>query len=475
MYYDSNIWWAVILIVVITGAIQGTCAYLTLLERKVSAWMQDRLGPNRVGPLGLLQPLVDGAKFILKEDIIPKHVDRLFYLLAPCIILTTAFLAFAVVPFGPTSAPPRLPILASTAGEQQRQTFEKVRKIFEASWNSSPKPAGFVLFPKRELDLPSAADATPAEADLYPAFTEYYTKLNDYEATPQFVIAPRLDIGILFVFSIASLATYGVILGGWSSNNKYSLIGALRSTAQLVSYEIPMGLSVMGVVLLSRSLNLEKIIDHQTSGNWLHGEGVWLIFLQPLAFLLFLTCIFAECNRLPFDLSECEQELVGGYLTEYSAMKFAMFFFAEYTHMITSSFLVVVLFLGGWHFPFIATEEMNGTGALVVKVLVIGVKMIAFIVFYMLIRWTVPRFRFDQLMSVAWKTLIPLALVNMICVVIVQHLIVVMGAPGELRWLLLPLSVGCIVLTGVITLNRIPAPKHKIRVMRGHEAVELYV
>jgi NADH-quinone oxidoreductase subunit H len=477
MYHEFSFWWTLILVGVVLGALQGTCAYLTLLERKVSAYMQDRIGPNRVGPYGLLQPLVDGVKFVLKEDIIPSHVDKLFFLLAPCIAISTAYLAFAVVPFGPTSVPPTMPPRSPTATESERRTYDDVRQKFEVAYENSPKPNGFSLFSKRAIDhLPTAPEtASDQEKTLYEQFGRYIAALNDYEATPQFVIVPRLDIGILFVFSISSLAVYGIILAGWSSNDKYSMIGALRSSAQLISYEIPMATSVLGVVLLCRSLNLERIIAYQTTGSALHGENVWLVFLQPLAFLLFLVSIFAECNRVPFDLPEAEQELVGGYLTEYSAMKFALFFLAEYTHMMTTSFLAVALFFGGWHFPWIATTEMTGPAAMIVKLLVVAVKMGLFIIFFMLIRWTIPRFRFDQLMNLAWRTLVPLAAVNLLCVLVVQHLVVALGAPPELRWLLLPLSLAAIVLTGVITLRRRSTPKQRVRVVRGHEKVEVCV
>jgi NADH-quinone oxidoreductase subunit H len=271
-------------------------------------------------------------------------------------------LAFAVVPFGPTDSPPEIP---------WPQTVEQEAK------------AG------------SVSDE----------------KVKKYDSETQFVIAPHVDIGIVFVFAVTSLSVYGIILGGWSSNNKYSMIGALRSSAQLISYEIPMGMSVLGVVLLSDSLNAERIIAHQV-------EAGWNVFYQPLACLLFLVCVLAECNRLPFDLPEAEQELVGGYHTEYGAMKFALYFLGEYTHMITTSFLLVVLFLGGWHFPGLPE---SGFAAIVLKLLVIAVKMVLLIVLYMLIRWTIPRFRFDQLMGLAWKVLMPLALVNLTCVMIVKH------------------------------------------------------
>jgi NADH-quinone oxidoreductase subunit H len=394
MYYESHIWWTVITIVVVMGILQAGVAYLVLLERKVAAWAQDRLGPNRVGPLGLLQPLADGGKFFLKEDIIPSHVDKLFFLLAPCIAVGTATLAFAVVPFGPTAAPPQI------------------------TWAQSTTEASRLYTPEVQ-----------AAKDRY----------ND---SYQFVIAPHVDIGILFVFAISSLAVYGIILGGWSSNDKYSLMGALRSSAQLVSYEIPMGLSILGVLLLSGSLNLERIIDQQLH----HG---WNFVYQPLACLLFLTSMFAECNRLPFDLPEAEQELVGGYHTEYSAMKFMLFFLGEYTHMITTSFLLIILFFGGWQFPWIAEWDSFW----LLKLIVFIVKMFLVICFYMLVRWTLPRFRFDQLMGIAWRVLIPLALANLLAVMVVKQLAETYGWANWLQAVVLfAVSIVLIVLTGALTL-----------------------
>jgi NADH-quinone oxidoreductase subunit H len=372
----TQLLYTVLTIVIIMGVIQGTCAFLIYVERKVSAWMQDRLGPNRVGPLGLFQSIADGLKFLLKEDIIPHRVDRFLYLLAPALAISTALLAFAVVPFGPTAV-------------------------------------------------------TPEEREQY-----------------QFVIAPNINIGILFVFAVASLNVYGIILGGWAANNKYSLMGAIRSSAQIISYEIPMGLAVVGVVLLTGSLNLERIIAYQADG------GPWFFFYQPLAFLLFMIASFAECNRLPFDLPEAEQELIGGYHTEYSALKFALFFLGEYTHMITTSFLMVILFFGGWHFPWIATAESFWF----VKLLMFALKMAFFIVFFMLIRWTIPRFRFDQLMNMAWKVLIPLALLNLLAVMIVQHCRL---SP----WWLLPVSILLFFGAGLFALLPSPSPK-KVLIQR---------
>jgi NADH-quinone oxidoreductase subunit H len=403
MYYDFDFWPTVITIAVVMGVLQVTCAYLILLERKVAAWAQDRLGPNRVGPRGLFQPIADGLKFLLKEDIVPSHVDRLFFLLAPCIAVGTAILAFAVVPFGPTTAPPQV------------------------RWAQTTTEA--------------AATHTP----------EVEAAVKEYNDTYQAVIAPHVDIGILFIFAVSSLAVYGIILGGWSSNDKYSLMGALRSSAQLISYEIPMGLSVVGVLILTGSLNLERIIGAQVIDLGGHG---WNVVYQPLGCLLFLTSIFAECNRLPFDLPEAEQELVGGYHTEYSAMKFAMFFLGEYTHMITTSFLFVILFFGGWQFPGVLSID-NWFVAWVVKLIVFAVKMFLIIFFYMLVRWTLPRFRFDQLMGIAWKVLIPLALANLVVVMVVKELADRYGwADWAQAVVLFAASVGLVVLAGALALGQ---------------------
>ena len=396
MHYDFNILATIITIAVMVGVILGTCAYLIYVERKVAALMQDRIGPNRVGPYGLLQPIADGLKFLFKEDIIPDHVDKLFYLLAPAIAVGTALLAFAVVPFGRTTEPPK---------RLWPQTVEEARK----------------------------SDPT------------FEDEVKKYNQTYQFVITPHVDVGIVFVFAVGSLAVYGIILGGWSSRNKYSFLGALRSSAQIISYEIPMGMSVLGVVLLSRSLNLERIIDQQVTGGW-------NVLYQPLGFLLFLTSIFAECNRLPFDLPEAEQELVGGYHTEYSALKFGLFFIGEYTHMITTSFLAVILFFGGWDLPGLTSAEAGGMADMVLKLGIFAVKMVCLIVLFMLVRWTLPRFRFDQFMALAWKVLIPLALANLVCVMVVKHM-------HWSDWWLLPASVLLFAGTGVAGMYRPARPR----------------
>lgn len=328
-------------ILVVVGITQGAVAYLILVERKIAAYTQDRIGPNRAGPFALLQPLADGAKMLLKEDVIPKYASKPLYLLAPWIAITMAMIGFAVVPFGPV-------------GPDQIMNFQ---------------------------------------------------------------IAPYVNIGILYVFAVGSLAIYGVILAGWASNNKYSFLGGLRSTAQLISYEIPLGLSILGMVLITGSLDLNDII------NWQDRTGVWGIFVQPLGFLLFFIAAFAETNRLPFDLNEAEQELVGGFHTEYSAMKFGMFFLGEYLHIITVSYITVILFFGGWDVPFLLSQEQTSILSAVIKTLVMIVKVGLVIVFFMWVRWTLPRFRYDQLMNLAWKSLIPLALINVVATAAVVQLI----------------------------------------------------
>jgi NADH-quinone oxidoreductase subunit H len=339
--------------------------YLVLAERKVSAWMQDRIGPNRVGPFGLIQPLADAIKILLKEGIIPANVDKGLFLLAPAISMFTAMFAFAVVPFGPT-------------------------------------------------------DGTPQWLRL--------------------IIAPNVDVGLVFIFAVGSLAVYGVILGGWASNNKYSALGSLRASAQVISYEIPLGMSVIGVVLLSGTLNLEQILMQQADARGVSGWNIWV---QPLACLIFYISSLAESNRLPFDLSECEQELVGGYHTEYGGLRMVLFFIGEYTHITTISFLTAILFFGGWHFPWIATPESTYQGAWLVKVLVLLTKVMLSVFLIMLIRWTIPRFRFDQLMELTWKVFIPLTLLNVLAVMFVLQF-------SLNRWWLLPISGAMFVLAAVV-------------------------
>jgi len=300
-------------------------------ERRVSAFMQGRLGPNRVGPKGLLQPIADGIKFFMKEDLIPGGVDKPIYILAPAILLIPALMTFAVIPFG----------------------------------------SSITIF-GREIAL-QVAD---------------------------------VNVGILYILALTSIGVYGIVLAGWSSNSKYSLLGGLRSSAQLISYELAMGLAVVSIILLAGSLRLNDIIADQ-QGHFLS----WNVFKQPLAFLIFLVAVYAETNRLPFDLTEAEQELVGGYHTEYSSMKFAMFFMAEYANMITAAALTVTLFFGGWDVPFV-NENSLGLVGVILSVLSFIFKIAFFLFLFIWTRWTFPRFRYDQLMKLGWKVLLPLALVN---------------------------------------------------------------
>jgi NADH-quinone oxidoreductase subunit H len=312
----------------------GLGAYMSLVERKVSAWMQDRVGPNRVGPGGLLQPIADGLKFLFKEDLVPGHVDKVLYTLAPAIAMVPAFLVLAVIPFGPP-----MEVLG------------------------------------RQVQL--------AVADL--------------------------DVGILFVFAVSSLGVYGVVFAGWASNSKYPMLGGVRSSAQMISYEVSLGLSVVGIFMASSSLRLLDVVALQL-------DGVWFAFTQPLGFLVFVVAAFAETNRLPFDLPEAETELVAGYHTEYSSMKFAMFFLGEYTSMFAFSALIATLFLGGWDVPFVAESTLQSLGnwGALIGFASFMAKALAFMLIYVWVRFTIPRFRFDQLMNLGWKVLLPLALVNIV-------------------------------------------------------------
>ncbi|MCU0962057.1 MAG: NADH-quinone oxidoreductase subunit NuoH [Pirellulaceae bacterium] len=362
---------ALIKSVIVLGGLATGAAYLVLLERKMAAWVQDRLGPNRVGiPLtrirlsGLGQPMADGVKILLKEDVTPAQVDRGLFTLAPIIILVAAFAAFAVIPFGSV-----LPTNLGVAGIE-----EPIR----------------------------------------------------------LVIVPGMNAGVLYVFAVSGIAVYGVILGGWASNNKYSFLGGLRSSAQLVAYELPLGLGLLGVVAAAGSLDLETIITRQASGGW-------NALLQPLGFLVFVVAAFAEAARLPFDLPECEQELVGGYHTEYSGVRLLLFLLTEFLHMITGALLIVILFLGGWHFPFGVTgwtDEVGWVGA-IVRVAVLAAKVLLVILVFMLVRWSWPRFRYDQLMTLAWKIMLPLGLVNFVAVIVLDQVLTLWGARGWSGQLLL--------------------------------------
>ncbi|MBA4188998.1 MAG: NADH-quinone oxidoreductase subunit NuoH [Planctomycetaceae bacterium] len=385
-----------IVIVCLVGGVLGLCAFLTLSERKLSAWMQDRVGPNRVGPGGMLQPMADGGKFFLKEEVIPDHVDKLFYIMAPAVAVGTALLTLAVIPFGST---------------------------------------------------------TPAPDPVVGSVAEYELKQAEYQSHFNFVLNPGLDIGVLYLFAVGSLAVYGVILAGWSANNKYSLLGSLRASAQIISYEIPLGMSVIGVFLICGSLNPEKIVAWQTANG-----TYWLILFQPLALVLFMTSSYAEANRLPFDLPEAEQELVGGYHTEYSALKLGLMLLSEYVHLVGGSFMLAVLFLGGWSFFGLEAVSADPIVAAVIKLAILCGKMFALCIFAQLVRWTIPRFRFDQLMNIAWKVLLPLALMNLICVMVVKQL----GAP----LVVLTVTSGVLVvgagLFSVWTAGSVTNPKRKV-------------
>jgi NADH-quinone oxidoreductase subunit H len=333
-------------------------AYLILLERKIAAWAQDRIGPNRVGPLGLLQPIADGLKFLMKEDYNPGSVDKTLFMLAPVLAIIPALLGWAVIPWGG-----QLSVAAFTL------------------------PAGLPLI--GGLTVP-AIDVNIGVADV--------------------------NIGVIYILAIGSLAVYGISIGAWAANNKYAFLGGLRATAQMLSYEIPMGLCVLCILLMAGSAKPSDIIDTQAA-YWHHLIPSWNLFQQPLAAILFFICSLAEANRAPFDLAECEQELIGGFHTEYSSMKFAMFFLGEYMHMATGSAFFAVMFLGGWHAPYLdyllyggAQPAVGGPIDVLIKVGVLLGKVTVLLAIMMWIRWTLPRFRFDQLMRLAWRGLIPISL-----------------------------------------------------------------
>ena len=329
-------------ITIVFTVIMVTVALLTLMERKVSAWMQDRYGPNRVGPSGLLQPIADGLKNILKEETLPREASRVYFMLAPVLSITPALITFAVIPF------------------------------------ASPLPTPWGLVNMILADLP---------------------------------------IGILYILALTSLGVYGIVMAGWSSNNKYAFLGGLRASAQMVSYEVGLGLSLIPVFMLAGNVTLTEIVWKQTA-----GANLWFAFPLGLAFFLFIISSFAETNRLPFDLAEAESELITGYHTEYSSMKFSMFFIAEYSNMLTSSALMATLFLGGWDIPFTRWDDMHVIAAGVVEgarptvlktILTFGsfaTKTMFFVFLFMWVRWTVPRFRYDQVMHLGWKVMVPTAL-----------------------------------------------------------------
>jgi NADH-quinone oxidoreductase subunit H len=334
----------VVRMAIIFGVMLTGVGYMTLVERRVSGAMQDRIGPNRVGWWGLLQPLADGMKHLFKEDVTPPGAFRPIFLTAPIIALVPAILSFAVIPFA-----------GSSVNLQQ----------FGLPW--------------------------------------------DWELAPYIA---DLQIGLLVILGLASLEVYGVVLAGWSSGNRYSIMGGLRSSAQMISYELALGLAVLPVVLTTGSLRLQTIAEAQ-GGAWFGFLPRWNVFIHPFGFLFLLIAIFAENKRLPFDLPEAEPELVAGYHTEYSAMKFVMFYMSEYSAMITNSALLVTLFFGGWQVPGI---ELPQPWMVLVQIGAFIAKVAFFMFLFVWVRWTLPRFRYDQLMDLGWKVLLELAFINLIAV-----------------------------------------------------------
>jgi NADH-quinone oxidoreductase subunit H len=327
----SLIIFKLIFIAIVFGLSLFIAMYSTYAERKVAAFLQDRLGPNRAGPFGLLQPLADGVKLFFKEEFIPLKADKWLFLMGPGFFMLTALMTSVVIPFGP---------------------------------------------------------------DININGQTYALQGTD------------LNVGLLYIFGVVSLGVYGILIGGWASNNKFSLLGAIRAASQNISYELAMGLSIIALVMTSSSLSLRSIVDQQAGWHW-------NVLYQPLGFLIFIICAFAETNRAPFDLPECETELVGGYHTEFSSMKLGFYLFAEYTNMFISSAILATLYFGGYHFPF---ESHFDPGILktLLSVAVLFGKIFFFIFLFMWIRWTLPRFRYDQLMNLGWKALIPLAVINIV-------------------------------------------------------------
>ncbi len=320
-----------IFISVVFGISLFIAMYSTYAERKIAAFLQDRLGPNRAGPFGILQPLADGVKLFFKEEFIPQKADRWLFLMGPGFFMITALMTSAVIPFGP-----------------------------DVLWDG---------------------------------------KVVSLQATD-------INVGLLYIFGVVSLGVYGILIGGWASNNKFSLLGAIRAASQNISYELAMGLSIVALVMMTSSLSLKDIVDQQAGWHW-------NVFYQPLGFLIFIICAFAETNRAPFDLPECETELVGGYHTEFSSMKLGFYLFAEYINMFISSAILTTLFFGGYHFPGVSSMD-PGLMKTLLSIAVMFGKIFFFIFLFMWIRWTLPRFRYDQLMNLGWRTLIPLAVINIL-------------------------------------------------------------
>jgi NADH-quinone oxidoreductase subunit H len=322
-----------ILIVVVVFASLGIAMYTTFAERKVAAILQDRRGPNRAGPFGILQPMADGLKLFFKEEIIPNFSSKALFVMGPCLAMLTAIMTSAVIPWG------------------------------------------------KEIEV--------------------------FGRTVSLQIAD-VNIGILYVFGVVSLGVYGIMIGSWASNNKFSLLGGLRAASQIISYELAMGISLIALLMVTGTLSLNEMVVKQQTGSW------WNVVYQPLGFLIFLICAFAECNRTPFDLPEAENELIGGYHTEYSSMKLGFYLFAEYINMFISSVVMATLFFGGYDMPFVDESSLAPNIAAIVGIVALMAKVIGFIFLFMWVRWTIPRFRYDQLMHLGWRILIPLALFNML-------------------------------------------------------------
>ncbi len=345
---------AAVKIVIVLGGVMGAAAYLVLVERWMAAWIQMRRGPNRVG--------------------VPLTSIKLFGLGQP---IADGVKLICKEEYTPAHVDRWLYILAPIA------IMTAALAVFAVI------PFGSVLPPIEMLGL---------------------------DAPIQLTVAPGVDVGMIYIFAVSSIAVYGVILGGWASNSKYSFLGGLRSSAQLIAYELPLGLGILGVVLVTGSLRLEEVIGQQAA------TGIWFAFSQPLGLVVFVVAAFAEAARLPFDLPEAEQELVGGYHTEYSGMKLMLFLTAEFIHMITASFLIVILFLGGWHFWGMSPPGAEiGWGEALLRVAVLMAKIFTVVLFFMLVRWTWPRFRFDQLMTLAWKVMLPLGMVNLVAVAVLEE------------------------------------------------------
>lgn len=321
-----------VLIALIVTISMVVAMYTTWAERRVAAYIQDRRGPNRAGPFGILQPLADGGKLFFKEEIIPKFSNKFLFVLGPGLAMLTALMASAVIP-----------------------------------WGSSIELFG------REISLQIA----------------------------------DINIGILYVFGVVSMGIYGIIIGAWASNNKYSLMGGLRAASQIISYELALGLSLIALLMITGTLSLKEMVLQQQ-------QGLWNVVYQPLGFFLFLVCSFAECNRTPFDLPEAESELIGGYHTEYSSMKLGFYLFAEYINMFISSAVMATLFFGGYDIPFVDESSLPSNLAGILTTGMLFLKIAFFLFLFIWVRWTVPRFRYDQLMGLGWKVLIPLALFNML-------------------------------------------------------------